>query len=153
MQQLEQIIGDHPFLKGMDKEFLEVLAGCGQNVTFKPGAYIFREGEAADYFYLLRQGRVSLEIDVPDHEAILVQTLNDGEIIGASWIVPPYRWSWDARALSTIRAVALDAVCLRGKCDADHDFGYELMKRFTPAVSRRLQAARLQLFDMYSTQR
>jgi CRP-like cAMP-binding protein len=153
MKKLETIIADHPFLMGIDKKFLAILADCARNVTFSPGDYIFREGDEAHYFYLLRQGRVSLEIDVPDHRAILVQTLDDGEIVGASWLVPPYRWAWDARAIDTTRVVALDAVCLRAKCDADHDFGYELMKRFTPAVGRRLQAARLQLFDMYSTER
>jgi len=153
MKKIEQIIGSHPFLEDIDKEFLSILTGCAHNVTFEPGDYIFREGEEAHHFYLLCHGRVSLEIDVPDHNAVLVQTLDDGEIVGASWLVPPYRWAWDAKAITTTRAVALNAICLRGKCDADHDFGYELMKRFIPAVGRRLQAARLQLFDMYSVDR
>jgi len=151
MQQLDQIIGDHPFTKELKSDYLQTIAGCGRNVIFNPGDRIFREGEPADHFYLLRHGRVALEISAPDRNTIRVQTLGAGELVGASWLVPPYRWLWDARALEPTRAVELNAVCLREKCDADHGFGYELMKRLAPAIGKRLQAARLQLLDIYGT--
>lgn len=151
MQQLDQIIGDHPFMKDLKPGYLQTIAGCGRNVIFNAGDCIFREGEPSDHFYLLRHGRVALEISAPGQNAIRVQTLGPGEIVGASWLIPPYRWAWDARALETTRLVELNAVCLREKCDADHDFGYELMKRLAPAIGKRLQAARLQLLDIYGT--
>lgn len=151
MQQLDEVIGRHPFMKGMDPRHLAIIAGCGRNVVFEPEAYIFREGDAADHFFLLRHGRVALEISVPGKEAIRIQTLSEGDLVGASWLVPPYRWSWDAKTLETTRMVEFDAVCLRNKCDADHDFGYDLMKRLAPALGKRLQAARVQLLDVYGT--
>ena len=151
MQQLDQIIADHPFMKGLKSDYLKTIAGCGRNVIFNAGDLIFHEGDAADHFYLLRHGRVALEISAPGQNAIRVQTLGPGELVGASWLIPPYRWAWDARALELTRLVEFNAVCLREKCDADHDFGYELMKRIAPAIGKRLQAARLQLLDIYGT--
>jgi len=151
MEKLDQIISKHPFTKGMKADHFQTIAGCGRNVVFNAGDYIFHEGEAADHFYLLRHGRVALEVSVPGRAAIQIQTLEEGDIVGASWLVPPYRWAWDAQALETTRLVEFDAVCMREKCDADHDFGYELMKRFAPALGRRLQAARLQLLNIYET--
>lgn len=151
MQQLDQIIAGHPFMKDLKSDYLKIIAGCGRNVIFHAGDPIFREGDAADHFYLLRHGRVALEISAPGRNAIRVQTLGSGELVGASWLVPPYRWVWDATALELTRLVEFNAVCLREKCDADHDFGYELMKRLAPAIGKRLQAARLQLLDIYGT--
>jgi CRP/FNR family cyclic AMP-dependent transcriptional regulator len=63
--------------------------------------------------------------------------------------VPPYRWTYDARALELVRAIAMDATCLRDKCEADHDLGYELMKRFMPVMVERLHSTRLQMLDVY----
>jgi CRP/FNR family cyclic AMP-dependent transcriptional regulator len=79
----------------------------------------------------------------------VVSTLSAGEIVGASWLVPPYRWTFDARAVELTRAIGMDAQCLRGKCEADHDLGYALMKRFLPIFVKRLEATRLQLLDVY----
>ena len=151
MEQLDQIIGEHPFMAGMKAEHFQVIAGCGRNVVFKADDYIFREGEPADHFYLLRRGSVALEVSAPGHAAIQIQTLEDGDLVGASWLVPPYRWAWDAKVLETTRLVELDAVCLRDKCEVDHDLGYELMKRLAPAIGKRLQATRLQLLNVYGT--
>jgi len=75
--------------------------------------------------------------------------LAEGEILGVSWVIPPYRWTYDARALDLLRAIAIDAACLRQKREADHDLGYEMMKRFLPILVQRLQATRLQILDVY----
>jgi hypothetical protein len=77
------------------------------------------------------------------------QTAGEGEMIGLSWLIPPYRWRYDAKALELVRAIALDATCLRNKCEADHHLGYELMKRFVPVMVDRLHTTRLQLLDVY----
>lgn len=149
METLERILAEHPFLQGMVKAQLKLLVGCASNVRFEQGEYLFREGEEANCFYILRHGRVSLETFAPEKGAITIQTLGEGEILGWSWLVPPHRWSYDGRALELTRAISLDGKCLRGKCEEDHDLGYEILRRFSVIISQRLAATRLQLMDIY----
>lgn len=149
MQTLEPILAEHPFFQGLAPEQLNVLVGCASNVRFEAGQEIFREGEEAKNFYLIRQGKVFLEVFVPGRGSIVIQTLGEGEVIGWSWLVPPYRWRFDARASELVRAIALDGECLRGKCEADPRLGFELLKRFAHVMTERLQATRLQLLDVY----
>jgi len=151
MRTLEPILAEHPFFAGLDKRHLEVLTGCASNVVFQEGHIIFREGEEANTFYLIREGKVALEIHAAGMGTITIQTLNSGDILGWSWLVPPYRWHFDARAIEATRAIAMDGECLRHKCEQDHDLGYELLKRFAEIITQRLQATRLQLLDVYST--
>jgi CRP-like cAMP-binding protein len=120
-------------------------------VRFNAGETIFREGEDADKFYLIRQGKVALETAVPQRGSVIIQTLGEGEVLGWSWLVAPYRWRFDARATELTRAIALDGKCLRGRSEEDHDLGYELMKRAAQIMEQRLQAARLQLLDVYGS--
>ena len=148
MEGLERIVREHPFFSGMKEEFLELISGCAKNVRFEAGQYLFHEGQPADQFYLLRSGRVALQISAPER-TLTVQTVGEDEIVGASWLVPPYRWGFDAKALELTRAIAMDAACLRGKAEGDHDLGYELMKRFMPVLIQRLHATRLQILDVY----
>jgi CRP-like cAMP-binding protein len=148
MESLERIISEHPFFDGMPESYCELVCGCAKNVRFSAGQYLFHEGEPADWFYLIRHGRVALEISAPGR-VVTFQTVPQGEIVGVSWLIPPWRWTYDARALDDIRAIAINAACLRQKCDADHDLGYEMMKRFMPVLIQRLQATRLQILDVY----
>ncbi|MGA8259333.1 MAG: cyclic nucleotide-binding domain-containing protein [Arenicellales bacterium] len=150
---LVRIVREHPFFAGLPEEYCSLLSGCARNVRFEAGQYILREGEPANELYLIREGRAALEVHVPGHPELTFQTLGPGEVVGVSWLVSPYRWSYDARALERIHAIGLDAQCLRGKCDADHDLGYEMMNRFLPVLVQRLQATRLQLLDVYGHQR
>jgi hypothetical protein len=96
---------------------------------------------------------VALEVTAPGRAPLVVQTLGAGEILGWSWLVPPHHWLFDAVALEQTRAIALDGRCLRGKCEADHDLGYELLKRFALIMEERLEATRLQLLDLYGDER
>jgi CRP/FNR family cyclic AMP-dependent transcriptional regulator len=146
---LDRIIREHPFFAGLSEEFGTLVCGCAKNVRFEAGGYLFREGEPANEFYLIRHGRVAFELHAPDRGAVAFQTLGPGEIVGISWLIPPYRWTFDGRALTLVRAIAMDAACLRQKCEADHDLGYDMMKRFMPILIRRLQATRLQILDVY----
>ena len=149
MEGLENILAEIPFLAGLAIEHRKLLSGCARNHRFDAGGYLFREGDAADEFFLVRHGRVALEIAAPGRPPIVFTTLGSGEVVGASWIIPPYRWMFDARALEQVRAVGIDAACLRGKCETDHAFGYDMMKRFLPVLAQRLQATRLQVLDVY----
>lgn len=146
---LERIVREHPFFSGLEEGFCNLVCGCAKNVRFEAGQYLFQEDEPAQQFYLLRHGRVALELSAPGRGAVTFQTLGPGEIVGVSWLIPPYRCTYDAKALDLVRAIGMDAVCLRRKCDADHDLGYEMMKRFMPVLVQRLQATRLQILDVY----
>ena len=148
---LERIVREHPFFAGLEEGFCTLICACAKNVLFEAGQYLFREGEAANQFYLLRAGRVALEVTAPGRGPVTFQTLGEGEIVGVSWLIPPYHWSFDAKALELTRAIAMDAACLRQKCEADHDLGYEMMKRFMPVLIQRLQATRMQILDVYGS--
>jgi CRP-like cAMP-binding protein len=149
METLERILAAHPFFGGLPASHLALLTGCASNVRFAAGQFLFHAGAAANEFFLVREGRIALEVAPPGRTPLAVQTLGAGEILGWSWLVPPYHWLYDARALEPSRAIALDGKCLRTKCEADHDLGYELLKRFALIMEQGLQAARLQLLDVY----
>jgi CRP/FNR family cyclic AMP-dependent transcriptional regulator len=149
MQTLEPILAAHPFFQDLPSHHLQLIVGCASNVRFEAGQFIFREGEEANSFYLIRHGRVTLEIMVPERGPLTIQTLEEGDVLGWSWLFPPYRWHFDARTTTLTRAIALDGKCLRTKCEDDHDLGYELVKRFARVIMERLQATRLQLLDVY----
>jgi CRP/FNR family cyclic AMP-dependent transcriptional regulator len=151
MRTLEPILAEHPFLRDLDPKYIQLLTGCASNVRFEAGQFIFREGEAANQFYIVRHGQVALESYNPALGAVTILTLGEGDVLGWSWLILPYKWMFDARALTLTRAIAFDAECLRAKCESDHDLGYELMKRVTQIIAQRLQATRLQLMDIYGT--
>jgi len=153
MQGLEHIVLEHPFFAGLGPEFGSAISGCTRNLRFAAGEYLFHEDEPANEFYLIRHGTVALEIHSPGQQPIVLATLREGDILDASWLVPPYRWTFDARASGLVRVLGVNARCLREKCEADHDLGYELMKRFVGAMGERLRATRLQVLDVYGTPR
>lgn len=153
MQGLERIVLEHPFFAGLGPEFGAAISGCARNLRFAAGEYLFREDEPANEFYLIRHGAVALELHAPGRQPIVIATLREGDILDGAWLVPPYRWAFDTRASELVRALGVNARCLREKCEADHDLGCELMKRFVGAMGERLRAVRLQVLDVYGTDR
>ncbi len=149
MESLERIILEQTLFAGLDPDIAQLVTGCARNLHFEPGAYLFHEGEDAKEFYLIRHGEVVLEITAPGRRTLVLSTIKDGEVVGASWLIPPYRWNSDARARGHVRALGFNAECLRRKCDEDARVGYEMTKRFMPMMVNRLQAAYLQLLDVY----
>jgi CRP-like cAMP-binding protein len=149
MRTIADLIADAPMLAGLAPHHLELIAGCGENAHYAAGASLFRTGGPADRFFLVRRGVVALELAVPQHEPLTIATLHDGEFFGWSWLFEPHQWAFDARAAEATSAIAFDGSCLRGKCDADHELGYQLMQRFAAVLVDRLQATRLQLLDVY----
>lgn len=149
MRTIEELVAETPVLAGLSAHQMDLIAGCARNTRFSAGEMVLREGEPADTFYVLRSGTVALEIPVPGREPLVIATVGPGDTLGYSWLFEPYRWQFDARATEPVAALAFDAVCLRGKCDAYHELGYELMRRFAAGMLRRLQATRLQLMDVY----
>jgi CRP/FNR family transcriptional regulator, cyclic AMP receptor protein len=149
MRTLDELISDAPVFAGLAARHLHVIAGCAGNAHFDAGTLLFREGGAAQEFFLIRSGAVALEIAVPGRGALVIETLHEGDVAGWSWLFPPHRWQFDGRAALPTGVTAFDGACLRGKCDADHELGYQLMRRFAAAIVERLQASRLQLLDVY----
>ncbi len=150
MKTIADLLPEHPFTEGLEEEIVALIAGCAKNVVFQANEYIFREGENAEYFYLIRHGTVALEMFLPGRGPRTFLTVKSGEILGSNWLLPPYRWSHDARAVELTRAIAFECTCLREKCETDHHVGYEMMKRFVPLLVERLHMARLQSADVYS---
>jgi CRP-like cAMP-binding protein len=149
MKMMDGLIAEVPTFEGLAPAQLELIAGCATNLRAASGEYLFREGDPADVFYAIRHGSVALELHVPARDAVTIDTLHDGDLLGWSWLFPPYRWEFDGRAREDTALISFDGACLRGKCDADHELGYELMSRFAQVIIARLQATRLRLLDVY----
>jgi len=148
METLEPILREHSFFKGLPLKYFDFILSCASHKVFKAGEVILEEGQSADKFYLIRSGQVSLYIGKP-HE-ISIQTINQGDILGWSWLIPPHRYRFSAKAMENVRAVALDGKCLREKCEKNSDLGYELLKRLMVVFTERLEATRFQLLDIYN---
>jgi CRP-like cAMP-binding protein len=149
MKTLDQVVLESVVFAGLDDVYAEQLAGCSQNAGFEAGDTLFREGEPADTFYVLRRGRVALELYVPGRGPLTIETIDAGQVVGWSWLFPPHVWHFDARAVAPVRAVAVDGACIRGKCEEDPALGYQLMQRFSAVLLERLNATRLRLADLY----
>ena len=146
------MLSQHPFFKGLASEVIDLVAGCARDIEFRRGQYICHEDDRADHFYILSHGHVALQISSPGRGARTFLTVGAGEVFGVNWLVAPYRWTYDAKALDDIKAVVLDATCLRRKCEADHELGYQLMSRVMPILIERLHVCRMQLLDLYLKQ-
>ena len=147
-ESLCDLIAGHPFLKGLSQQHLAVLAEYAMAVEFKKDELIFREGDPANRFYLIRQGRVELETEIKERGRMLIQTIGPGDVLGWSWLFAPYYWHFDARALSPVKAIFFYGTPLRQQCEDDQHLGYELMKRVSEVVIKRLQAARKRLIEI-----
>lgn len=149
MRTMEQDLSDFDFFAGLDQATLALLAGCAQNVRFAAGQMAFRAGEPADTFYVIRRGRLALELHSPDRGALTIETLDEGDVVGWSWLIPPNVWVFDGRAVLPTAAIALDGACLRVKCAEDPALAYQLLQRVAHVMYERLQAARIRLLDLY----
>jgi CRP-like cAMP-binding protein len=149
MRTIEDLIADSPVFAGLEPRHLELIAGCGRNAHVGADEMLLREGDPADRFFLIRRGAISLEVHAPGRQGLRIQTLESGDVVGWSWLFEPYTWQLDGRTTQPSELIVFDGACLRGKCEADHELGYQLMRRFAGSIVERLQATRLQLLDVY----
>jgi CRP/FNR family cyclic AMP-dependent transcriptional regulator len=140
----------HPFLAGMDRKQLALLIDCAIPVHFEKGQAILREGELANRFYLIESGKVILESGKGFGEPIVIETIGPGDLLGWSWMFPPYIWHFTARAVEPTEAIFFYGTILREYCERDHSLGYELFKRMSPIMLRRLQAAREKVLSLHA---
>lgn len=150
MEDLTRLIAAHRFFSDLRPEYLSLIVGCAANRRIHEGEFLFREGAVADEFFLLREGRVAFECHIPGRGPIVFETVEAGEVLGWSWLVPPYTWHFDAPARTEVRFIAFDGSCLRGKMEADPALGYDLMKRFMNVLVKRLHSTRMSLMDIYA---
>jgi CRP-like cAMP-binding protein len=142
------MLSQHPFMQGLSPHQIRLLVDCSMQRHFPDKEVIFREGDPANRFYLIRNGKVALESYVKDKGNTLIQTIGAGDVLGWSWLFPPYFWHFDARAIEPTDAIFIYATPMRDECECDHELGYELMKRMAEVMMRRLQATRKQLLGL-----
>jgi len=142
---IEAEIRKHPFLKDLSPHQYRLLEDNGMQVHFRKGEAIFRQGDPANRFYLLQHGRVAIEAWLPGQGKAIIQTLSGGDILGWSWMFPPYYWQFSARAVEPTDAIFIYGTPLREECEDDHELGYQLMKRSAQVMVGRLQATRRRL--------
>jgi len=149
MEDIASVLAAHPFFEGIDARHLPAIAECATEARFGAGELIFPAGAEADRFFLLREGKVVLSVAVPDRDPITIQRLSAGEVLGWSWLIPPYRWTFDAHALQPTRAVVLDGKRLRAGIESNPELGCVLLQRFTRIIAQRLQATRAELLEYH----
>jgi CRP/FNR family cyclic AMP-dependent transcriptional regulator len=140
----------HPFLVDMERRHLDILLHGAQEQQFEPDEIIFREGEPANRFYLINWGEVALETKCPGDGMVHIQTLHGGDVLGWSWLFPPFAWSFQARALKGTRVLACDGAHLLVMSEENDEFGHALMKRVARVAIQRLQGVRRQLVQVQS---
>ena len=145
---VESVLAGHPFLHGLKPEYLRLLNDSAMRTRYDVGNYIFRQEDLANRFYLIEKGRVSLEYCRRDEAPVVAQVLGPGDVLGWSWLFPPYYWHCDARVVEPATAIFLYGTRLREQCEQDHDFGYEMLKRMNQVIVQRLQSARRQLIEL-----
>jgi len=146
---LAELVSAHPLLAGLPGDAVASVAGCAQNVAFDRGSLLLAESDPADTLFLLRRGLVAIEVHSPGRGSMVIETVGPGAVVGWSWLVPPYRWHFDARAVDPVGAIAVDGACLRDKAELDPALGYALLKRVAAVLLERLQMTRMRLLDLY----
>jgi CRP/FNR family cyclic AMP-dependent transcriptional regulator len=146
---LEARVALHPFLAGMNRRHLAFLTDCAMASQFRPGQTILREGDFANRFYLIETGKVVLESDAAIDDPVALEAIGSGDLLGWSWMFPPYTWHFTARAVEPTTALFFYGTILREYCEKEHSLGYELFKRMSMVMMKRLQAARKQMLRLH----
>jgi CRP-like cAMP-binding protein len=146
--EIVETLAASPFLEGMSERHLRTMAEYAMPSSFTGGEMVFREGDVANRFYMIQEGSVALESRSRESDPIHIQTIGAGDVLGWSWLFPPYLWHFDARAIEPVKVLFIYGSRLREHCEGDHDFGYALVVRMAEVMMRRLQATRWQLFEI-----
>ncbi len=149
-QLIEDYLSDHAFFSGLDENFIKFLSNAATELQLKKGDVLFRLGERADKFYLLQQGKVSVQIPALVGPTLEIQDLGENQILGWSWLIPPYQWHFLARTGEDSNLLEFDGSVILAHCEEDPKFGYELLKRFAGLMSERLDEARQKMMDQWN---
>ena len=149
METLNTILSERTLFNGLKPEFINWLCGCATEVKFEAQQCIFKMGESAEQFYLIRSGKIAVQVYAPPKGALNIMTLNSNDVLGWSWLHLPYTYHFEAKAMTDVVAFAFDAVKVRNKCNEDHEFGFNFLNCFSQIMLQRLVATRLQLLDIF----
>ncbi len=141
-------LAGHQFTHGMPADYVATLSGAARHIKVPARHRLFDEGGTADRFWLIQAGQVALDMHVPGRGLVVIETLGMGDVIGWSWLYPPYQWRLGAVAMRPTQAFEVDGPAVREMCAADAGFGYELTRRFLAVVVNRLQATRSRLLEL-----
>ncbi|MBT2468944.1 cyclic nucleotide-binding domain-containing protein [Streptomyces sp. ISL-66] len=119
-------------------------------VNIREGARIFDEGTRAHSFWIVRSGTVTLQIPGSGRRATPIESLGPGELVGWSWLFPPYVWQLSAEAMTPVRAYEFDATTVRMLMDADPAFGSAVGHWVGRVLALRLHQTRTRLLDLYA---
>jgi CRP/FNR family transcriptional regulator, cyclic AMP receptor protein len=143
-------LAQHPFFKDLSVQYLQLLTKHASVVQASAQQRVFKQDTDANHFYIVRTGKIALEIPAISGEPLRAQTVGDSQILGWSWLIPPFRWLFDARALVPSTLIAFDGAALRAACDADPKLGYDLLRKFAVLMADRLSASRAAAIAQYS---
>ena len=149
-QSINDYLSSHPFFDKLDEDFLQFASNSATELQLKKGDILFRQGELADKFYLLREGQISVQVPAIVGPALEIQSLSKGQILGWSWLMPPYRWHFLARVEEDSDLIEFDGISILAHCEEDPKFGYELFKHFAALMSERLEVARQKMMDQWN---
>lgn len=148
MPNMRDFIKNHPLFKGIDQSSIDWLASCAEERQYDAGDFLLQSGKPANHLFLIVRGRVIIEAPpVGDKGAVIIQTLADGDTVGWSWMLPPYTWNLDSRALEKVQAVTIDAQKLRARLETDDAMAAKLYRRFSEVMLQRIHAMRKQLYE------
>lgn len=139
----------HPLIDSLPEALRAHLQAMSRITTYPKGAWLLREGEDASSTFLVLDGRVAIEVNVSGQGAVLLETIEPGGTVGWSWSIAPYKWHFDARAVTETRVLVIDGRRLRLLCDTDPALGYPLLQRFMGVLQQRIESLRLQVLDVY----
>ena len=148
--EIKEVIKEQPFFKDIQSKYLDILVDCASNLTFKNGHFLLTQGRNAEHFYIIIHGKVHIEMNAGEQGPVTIQILTDGDILGWSWLIAPYKWNFDALAVESTSVIAFDGKKLRTKCESDHSFGYDMLKRITGVMTYRLLYTRKELREYYT---
>ena len=148
---IHNIFSKHPLFHSLPPKYVSFLEECARTSNYEAEQYLFHEGKKADNFYYIIQGKIALEIHVPGHRMVSFETIPKGHVVGWSWLMPPYSWVFDGRAVREVETVVFDGVKVRAKMEEDHEFGFLMYKYFSGIMNKRILSSRMQLMDIYGT--
>ena len=140
----------HSIFSDLDAKYIKILAQHVEEASFASGDLLFKQQDAAANFFIVLQGSITVEVPSLGGPPLEVQTLGVDEVLGWSWLIPPYRWAFEAKADSDLKVLKFDGKRLLQLCEKDNEFGYALMKKFTCLMSERLHAARLKMMETWA---
>ena len=146
---MRDVFHNHDFFKNLPNDFIEELIQIAHLKSYKAGEYIFKEGGKAEHFFIILSGQINLELHAPSQKPIIVQSLKGEEILGWSWMYPPYEWTYDAHAVRDGQMFMIEGKALSELCEKNPECGYRLMHKFSEMMIQRLKSARIQLLDLF----